>query len=162
MNIDDYILISRNGTVYKAKISALSSLLFFKETKNEVLEQCSTLSSYIEDSIDEFKDTHYTSNEIKSAFSTKTSINELTSNDKYVLTGKTVTNAISKLSSHDDISITWHNNILKDNARILYKEYLNSEVFLKQEQNSTGEPDGFVWTGQSGTILVNKLSILND
>lgn len=85
MKISDYILISRNGALYKARMNVLSSVVCLKDNASFLSSSIDAVSSFIEDTRAVFSDSHYSKTEMKSDFCTKEEISSLTANKTYVL-----------------------------------------------------------------------------
>ena len=131
MSIDlnnDYILISRNGSVYKAKTSALSSVICFRSLSASIEQTYNEVSAYIEDSYNVFGDSHYTKNEMKSEFCTISSINNLTANETYVLKTK-ATAELNNLKTKSQVD-TWKNDTVKSCAGIFIDEFKNIDDIM--------------------------------
>lgn len=122
MTKNDYILILRDGNLYKARFSSLSSIVSFIEDKDITIKMASDLSSTIENTANVFQDTHYTKNDMNNTFCTIESIDSLLSNSTYVLSSEaqTKTNDLKTVSNVN----TWFNNILDNCIAVFKKEYM--------------------------------------
>lgn len=85
--LDNYILVERGSTVYRAKVSALSSIVLLQETKNDFFKYLDSLSASIQALTSTFDVVLYPRSEMKATFTLKENVSELTSNGNYVLTG---------------------------------------------------------------------------
>lgn len=121
MNNNDYFLISRNNTVYRCPIYALSTVLCFVSEKEKFISEIYELSSTIVDIESFFPLTHYTRSEIKSEFTTKKELDILKENAMYIK--KTEANAeVAKLSSKSQVKIEFENTGKHCLNNILSKE----------------------------------------
>ena len=123
MNLDDYILISRNDNVYKCQIRALSSCFCFIEAKNKLISEIYDLSALMVETEMMFPLSHYTRAEMSNKFYTIEEKEALKEDATYVL--KTTAAAeIAKLilkstvsSDFKDCSEHCLNNILGEEYR---------------------------------------------
>lgn len=121
--LDSYFLVSRDSILYRANISALSSVIFFKESKDELYDYLKS----VEDSIQALTATIdlvlIPREEMKATYTTKESVNELTNNGNYVLCGD-AKKAADTLKTNAYISGTWYNDqldVCMDNLNDAYK-----------------------------------------
>jgi len=120
MKLTDYILISRNGNLFKAQITALSSVVCFKSTRDTISSFAEETDLYIDNIVNTYSDTHYSKTEMKSGFSTKESVNSLTANQAYALTS-TATNVLKSLSSEKEIDV-WRDGQIHECAKLFKEE----------------------------------------
>ena len=146
MNLNDYIIISRNSLVYKAKIELLSSVIAFYFSQNLVSSDFMKLSSTIENTYTTYGDTHYSKSEMKSDFCSKESINNLTANSTYALTSlaKTKLNSLSSKANVDK----WCTKEKENCYEVLSKEFLEIDDIMEgfsldgyKAQNYAHPPD---------------------
>ena len=131
MNLTDYILVSRNNILYKAKITALSGLYCFKFARDQLSTYLTNISASVDDSAEVYSDSHYTKTEIKEDFCTISSVNNLTANAKYVPI-ETAENATSSLLTRENID-SWEATQTEYCATLLETEFTRIKDIIKQK-----------------------------
>ena len=121
MKLNDYILISRNGSLYKAPFYALSSVLCFKDNGKIAEETLNSISSTIENIYLTYNDTHYTKTEMKSTFCESEKIDSMLSNSTYVLTSD-ANSKLSKLKTKQNID-DWKKAEVVNCAEVFRNEF---------------------------------------
>lgn len=137
MKLTDYILISRNGNLFKAPITALSSVVCFKSTRDTISSFAEETDLYIDNIVNTYPDTHYSKTEMKSGFSTKESVNSLTANQAYALTS-TATNVLKSLSSEEEID-TWRDGQIHECAKLFREEMEAMKKVMKAAVKNENE-----------------------
>ena len=135
MKHTDYILISRNGTLYKARFSALSSVICFKERRNQISSLVEEISSYVQTISDTYSDTHFSKSEMKSEYGSIDFVNSLTANQTYALSSN-VTKTIASLSSTQEIR-DWLDDQIEKNAKLFVDEMERIQVVMNSNSKSS-------------------------
>lgn len=101
MELSNYILVSRNNVVYKAKLSSLSSIIVLDGQRESFLRYLDDISASIDSLTTSFDIVLYPKSEMKADFTIKESVSSLTADGKYVLTGDAKATADGVKSKED-------------------------------------------------------------
>ena len=138
--LDSFFLVKRNGVLYRAKISSLSSIILFDETKKDFYKYLDNLKASIE-SLTATADTILIpKSEMKANFTPKDTVEELSSNGNYVLTGD-ATKAIAPLYSNADLSGTnkWYDKQFEVCIGNIDEGYGGATVVINQKIEEIGD-----------------------
>lgn len=126
MELSNYILISRNNVLYKAKLSLLSSIILLNDNKESFLTYLDDLSASINSLTSTFDTILYSKSEMKNDFTIKENVSNLTASGTYVLTGAAAA-AANKVKSRTDLSSntgnSWYEKQLYESLFALTKGY---------------------------------------
>ena len=136
MEISDYILLSRNKTLYRASISTLSSLVCFNSQMFSLSSEIISADQNIDDSKQVFPDIHYSKTVMKSTFCTSADVNNLTANATYVT--KTLANKKTEELLDKESVDGWYTSQVNACAELLNGEYESIRNIMTQTKAGEG------------------------
>lgn len=135
MDKDSYVLVSREGVIYKAKIEALSSIVVTKDEREDFLNYLDELSASLDSLTSSFDTVFYTTTEMKQEFVSKEELSASLWNGTYVTKAEAVLKAqtIKEKAELND----WHNHVLTASA---------APAIIKGYDDATRDKDGIMAT----------------
>ena len=131
MQLSNYILISRNNTIYKAKVSSLSSIILFNGMKESFMEYLDDLSASINLLTTSFDTVLYPKSEMKADFVIKENVSNLTGGGMYVLTGEAKA-AADSVKSIEDLN-AWYETQSRRAVEDIIEGYSHAVGILKDD-----------------------------
>lgn len=131
MDLSNYILISRNNIIYKAKLETLSSIILLNSNKESFFKYLDDLSVSLNLLTSSFDTILYSKDEMKNDFTIKESVSNLTASGTYVLTGTAAATA-NKVKSKTDVD-NWYNTQSMRSVRDVIEGYSHAVGILKDD-----------------------------
>lgn len=130
MNLDDCVLLSRDGVLYRTPFSMLSDAICFSFQKEKLSSAIKEAEMNLDNMSNSYSDTHYSKTDMKNDFCSISSINNLTASAKYTLVS-TAQTKINEVLSKNDVD-NWYKNQLNSCAEVLQNEYSRIGSIMRQ------------------------------